>query len=357
MLIFVHELGHFISAKKAGCQVDEFGFGFPPRLFGIKRGETTYTLNAIPLGGFVKILGEDGEGQDNPRSFSSKPIWQRIIVLVSGVVMNFILAFVLLSIGFAIGLPSVITDENVSRAHDIKVQISSVVEGTPADQAQIKPGDTIHSINGVDITDSETLQEMVGNNKGSEISVELERIDERLTVSLIPRADFPEGEGPLGVALVQTGTVSYPIHLALWNGLTATLFMSIEIVRVFSGIVRDLFTTGNVTGDVAGPVGIAVLTGQAARMGFVYLLQFTALLSINLGVINVLPLPALDGGRVLFAVIEKIRNKKINKNVEGMVHLIGFSVFLLLMLFVTARDVSRFRDSFSRLWERITSVF
>jgi regulator of sigma E protease len=356
LLVFVHELGHFLTAKKSGCQVDEFGFGFPPRLFGIKRGETIYSINAIPLGGFVKIAGEDGGEEHNPRSFGQKPLWQRLIILVAGVAMNLVLAIVLLSVAFGIGIPEALPAGDIN-ARDINVQIAAVDVDSPADQAGFEIGDAVLAVNGQSVESVEELQSIVSEIAGQEIAVQLERGKEQVDVTVVPRVEHAEDEGPLGVALVRTGIVSYPPHVALWRGVTSTFFFAGEIVRVFSGLIYNLVTTGTAEGDFAGPVGIAVLTGQAARLGIVHLLQFTALLSINLAIINILPIPALDGGRVLFVLIEAIRKKKMSTELEGKIHAIGFMLLLLLMFVVTIQDVTRFGDRFARLWESITSVF
>lgn len=361
LLVFVHELGHFLTAKKAGCQVDEFGFGFPPRLFGIKRGETIYSINLIPLGGFVKIVGEDGEDDaehKNPRSFSSKPLWQRFVILAAGVAMNMVLAVVLLSIVYVIGVPTEISD-NDTDIHNAKIQVLAVTEKSPAQDAGLQAGDEIVGVENVNpaVEKVSDFQAIIEENKGKEITIDILRGNESQQIKVTPRNDPPAGEGSLGIGLARTGVISFPVHEAIWQGIKATGFITKEIIISFGTIVKDLFTSGKFKGDLAGPVGIAVLTGQAVQLGAVYVLQFAALLSINLAIINVLPFPGLDGGRALFVIIESIRKKKMDKKVEGMIHGIGFSLLLVFMIIITFKDVARFSDRFVRVWERFTNLF
>ncbi len=344
LLVFVHELGHFLTAKKAGCQVDEFGFGFPPRLFGVKRGETIYSLNWIPLGGFVKIAGEDGEegAAQNPRNFSVKPVWQRLVILAAGVGMNLLLAVVLLSIGFMIGFPTEVADTDVA-ARDVKLQIVAVSSGSPAESAGLKLGDEIRVIAETPVSTVQGVQDQVAAHKGEEITIKVLRDGAEREIRVTPRVNPPAGDGPLGISPVRVGLVKYGVGGAIVQGARATWITTQAIVGSFVGIIRDLFATGRVKAELSGPVGIAVLTGQAVHLGFVYVLQFAALLSINLAIINLFPFPGLDGGRALFVVIELIRGgKKLDKTAEGWVHQIGFFLLLGLMVLVTVRDVARF---------------
>src|SRR6185436_13649347 len=197
LLVFVHELGHFIMAKRAGMRVDEFGFGFPPRLFGIKKGETTYTINLIPLGGFVKILGEDGSDSEDPRSFGNKSTWQRFSVLVAGVSMNVVLAFVLLSIGMMLGLPTVIYEDEQLPAHakvrNVSVGILEIAEKSPADEAGLKPGDTIYKITGIPISSIDDAQRITSENAGKSTVYTFKRGSEAFERTITPRSAPPEG--------------------------------------------------------------------------------------------------------------------------------------------------------------------
>ena len=355
LLIFVHEFGHFIVAKRKGLLVREFGFGFPPRLFGIKKGETTYSINLIPLGGFVKILGEEGEEKGNPRSFASQSVKIRAIIVVAGVLMNFLLACVLLSIGFKIGLPQVVDSLN-GKVRQEKIQIAMISEGSPAQAIGLSVGDEIAEINGQKFTKVEEIQKVISEKAGEEITLKIKRGAEILEKKVIPRKAPPEGEGALGVGLVKTGIVSYPWYQAIWKGTATTFSITGVILITFYEIIKNLIIGEKIVAELAGPVGIAVMTGQVAKMGFVYILQFTAVLSINLAIINILPFPALDGGRLLFLCIEKVRGRPVSRKIENLIHTIGFILLILLMLFVTFRDISRFRDVFVNLWSKLISL-
>ncbi len=345
-LIFVHEFGHFITAKRAGLTVEEFGFGFPPRLFGVKRGGTIYSINWIPFGGFVKILGEGGEDSDKKESFASRPIGVRAIVIAAGVIMNFILAFVLLWIVNMAGTTTAIDEETTlppsARVSEPSVSVTQVVADSPAEQAGIRPGDRIALVDGQVITEEAQVVDIISARGGQKTPFELTRGKTTLSITATPRADPPEGQGPLGVGLVKTATVSFPWYSAFWQAGRQTVYITGQIFVVFGAVIKQLLTQGSVAADVAGPIGIAVVTGQVLDLGLVPLLQFAALLSINLGIINALPFPALDGGRLLFLGIEKVRRKKISRKVENVVHTVGFGLLLVLIVAITARDFIRF---------------
>jgi regulator of sigma E protease len=344
ILIFVHELGHYLVAKKNDVKVEEFGFGFPPRIWGIKKGETVYSINLIPLGGFVKIFGEEGEGRQDYRSFASKKIWRRAAILVAGVSMNIMLAIFLVSLGYAIGLPTAVDDsQNFANA---KVQITDVAIGSPASAAGIKAGDTIVALSGPsgeigNIQKVATMQDFTDVNKGKNIFVDLKRGKDVITVEITPRANPPANEGPLGVGLARVTTVSFSWYRAIYEGIVTVLDITWATILALGYLLWQLISQGKVAGDVTGPVGIYSLTSQAAQMGFVYLLQLTVLLSVNLAIINVLPLPALDGGRLLFLLIEKIKGSPVKQTVERAVHTAGFVFLLALMLLITIRDLLR----------------
>jgi len=274
--------------------VEEFGFGFPPRIFGIKKGETLYSLNLLPIGGFVKIHGEEGKptdrqsskGSDKKRAFYNKPIRTRVVILVAGVTMNLLLAAFLLSIGYWLGLPAVV-DDQAANLEGARVQIVQVAFDSPASQAGIKMGDTITKFNTV-----EEVQYFVDKHKGEEITVVIQRGGKILEKNLVPRINHPEDEGPLGIALARTAIVSYPWYRALIMGISNTVNLTWFIMVALGGLLWQLIMTGQLAIEIAGPVGIFSLTGQAAQLGFIYLLQLTALISINLAIINVLPFPA-----------------------------------------------------------------
>ncbi len=376
LLIFVHELGHFLVARRNGIKAEEFGFGFPPRIFGFVKDEksgkyefvpgnkkvesknTVYSINWVPLGGFVKIKGENGRDGESPDSFSGRPAWTRIKVLVAGVIMNFILAWVLISIALIIGAPEAV-DDSIKDVRDTKVQISQVAPGSPADEMGIKIGDEIIKATNppatpersdgrrgieqeIKIATTKDLQEFTGNNKGEEVTLEIKRGKEILILSGVLRTEFPEDQGPLGASLVRTAIVSHPWYEAIWKGLVSTYELIIVIIVALFNIIRDLVLGRQVTIDIAGPVGIAALTHQVTTLGLVYILQFAAILSINLGIINGLPIPALDGGRILFILIEKVKGSPVSQKVEHIFHTASFVFLIALMVLVTVRDFMRF---------------
>jgi regulator of sigma E protease len=375
LLIFVHELGHFLVARRSGIRVDEFGFGFPPRIAGIVRDKktgkinfilgsrrtrqenTVYSLNWIPLGGFVRIKGEEGGSENEPDSFSGKPAWTRIKVLAAGVLMNFLLGWILLSIVFMIGAPQA-ADSVQGDLRGQRIQISQVVEDSPADAAGLKIGDEIsgcqspHPRCEEEFSSSSDLQEVVADFKGKELVLSAKRGKDIFSATVVPRADYPENQGPLGVSLVETVIVSFPWHEAIVKGLIATLSIIALIFSAIFDIVRGLLGAEKVVVDIAGPVGIAYLTKQVTYLGLVYIMQFAALLSINLGIINGLPFPALDGGRIIFIAIEKIKGSPVSRKVENFMHTVGFALLIALMILVTFRDIIRFE-----VFEKIKVMF
>lgn len=371
VLIFVHELGHFLSAKKLGVGVEEFGFGYPPRIFGIKVNKKAtgkkwqffwgdkikkednlenedsmiYSLNLLPLGGFVKIIGENGQEDDNPKNFSNQAAWKRVIVLSAGVIMNFILAIVLLSIGFYFGLPQTIEPNTPSdKVSNRNVVVVEVLPNSPAEEQGIKINDVIVSINGQAVSNSDEIFEKIKVN--SELTLGIERNKQKQDIKLTPRVLPDRAEPLIGVAMVDTGIVRYGFFGSIWQGLRATYILSIRVLEALYSLLANIITQGKLSADLSGPIGVAVITGQVAQMGFIYLLQFAAILSINLGIINIVPFPALDGGRLLFILIEKIRRKKMNQKIENILHNSGFILLMILVVFITYRDVMRYGQGF-----------
>ena len=369
LLVFVHELGHFLVARWNGIRVDEFGFGFPPRLFGVIKnasgkyelvwgnkempsGETVYSLNWIPLGGFVKIAGEDGHDASDPNSFAGKSAWTRIRVLAAGVFMNFLFAWFLISIVFMLGLPQPIEPADHGKFADAKIQVLAVGKGTPAETMGLSMGDAIVSINGEAITTLEQVSGLISSHKGQAITVVVDRFGKPLTLTGTPRTEYPATEGALGISFSETAVVSYSWYEAIYRGAIATYDITLAILGAFGMMIASLFGGAKTALDVTGPVGIVYLTKQMSDLGLPYLLQFAALLSINLGIINILPIPALDGGRILFILIEKLKGSPVSHRVEGMIHQIGFILLLVLMLLVTVRDFAQFQilDKLTRLF-------
>ena len=344
ILVLVHELGHYLAARFFGIDVEEFGIGFPPRAWSVKRGKTVWSLNWIPLGGFVKIRGEDDPGVTGPGTFSHKPASIRAIVICAGVFMNLVLSSTLFAIGFTVGLPQLAENLPASaRVRDPRVQIMEVLKDSPAAEAGIVAGDILAKIDGVAYLKIEDIQARVNSAEGP-IAVELKRGKETLTKELAPKLDEESGKRIMGVALVESAIVSYPWYHAVGKGIYATGFYVKEIVLSLADLVKGLFVGQKPGVEFSGPVGIAVLTGQAAKRGLTYLLQFAALLSVNLAVINILPIPALDGGRLLFIIIEKFRGRSIRPIVEAVTHRIAFFLLLGLIVLVTIKDLARYRE-------------
>jgi regulator of sigma E protease len=347
LLVFVHEFGHFVMAKRMGMKVEEFGFGFPPRLWGVKRGQTTYSINWIPLGGFVKIKGESGEHAQETDSFASKKAWQRFLVLVAGVAMNLVLAAVLFTIGYMSGLPSII-DETLpesARVRDQAITVMQVVEHSPAALSGIVAGDEILSVDGeVFLSDSAAREYMTAHaSEGVEVVVQGTDETQRTYALKSEYLESVDATG-VGLAFISTGLVSYPFFQAVGQGVWTTIQLTGAVAYAFYDLIRDLIITQQVGVDLSGPVGIAVMTGQVAAMGFVYLLQFTAILSINLAIINIFPFPALDGGRIFFLLIEKLRGRPVNQRVEIAAHNLGFMLLMVLVVLVTYKDLVTFSD-------------
>lgn len=330
VILLAHELGHFISAKAVKVKVEEFGLGFPPRLLSIKRGETLYSLNAIPFGGFNKLAGE--EDPEVPSGLARRSIPIRLLVIGAGSLMNILLALLLFSITFMIPQDVVVGD----------VYVEEVAPDSPAAIAGIMPGDTIISLNGKSIGNNYDLQRYIQLNLGSEITLLVEHSnDSTKSFQLVPRWKPPEGEGAIGVAITTINQTvirqSYPFWEAIPKGFVGLYETALLYKNGMVGVI-----TGAVPADFYGPVGIVQATGEIARYGAAPLLEFAAFISLILGVLNLFPLPALDGGRIAFVLLELIRRgKRISPRREGLVHLIGFIIFMALMLAITLQDVIR----------------
>ena len=342
-----HEYGHYITAKRAGAKVEEFGFGFPPKVFSITRGGTVFSFNLIPFGGFVKIFGESGEHKNEAGSFSSLKISKRAKIICAGVFMNLVLAYVLLSFGNLLGRPMVLDEGNVVGATNIKIQITSIAENSPASNAGIKIGDTIAGIRLADSTlktfsEISEFRSFIEQKSGSEINLTLVRGKENIDLKLIPRVNPPANEGALGVALAKTGLVRSAWYLFWWDGLKDLGFMVWMISSSLFLFFKTLFVEGKMMSGITGPIGIASLTGEAYSMGMIYLINLVAILSVNLAVLNILPFPALDGGRLVFLAIEKIKGSPLSQKFENTVNIAGFILLLALMFFVTWKDIVKF---------------
>ena len=347
-LIFVHELGHFLIAKKNGIRVDEFAIGFPPRIFSMTRGGTRYALNLIPFGGYVKIFGEnpDEESLDETRtdSFVNKSRWVQAAVLVAGVVFNIIFAWLLFLIVLLSGVPAPISDENAEYVKNPTVMIRNVMANSPAAEAGLLAGDQILSItNTVENFSGETLLvEQVRStiaNTSENVTLEIKRGEEILTIQATPRVDVIGDTKALGISMDRVGVMTLPIHLAFVEAFDMT-WQSIKAIFFGLGhLLGSLFNGSGSLNSVAGPVGIVGMVGSVAELGWANLLAFTAMLSLNLAVLNIMPFPALDGGRLLFLGIEGATRRRIKPTVANIVNSIGFLILIGFMIVVTVNDV------------------
>jgi regulator of sigma E protease len=350
VLIFAHEFGHFLVAKYSGVGVLKFSLGFGPRLIGKKVGETEYLISMIPLGGYVKLLGESHDEQlsaeDEKRSFLKQPVSKRIAIVAAGPIFNFLLAILIFTIVYMTGVPALTT------------YIGGVQEGSPAFEAGIKEGDVIVAINGQEISRWEKLAEDISKSGGNEIHISLKRNEQLLEVSLKPRllktqnifgeeiASYKMGVSPSSQYAV---TERMNPFMAFWTGIKQTWFISkltvLSVVKIFEGVISPK--------TLGGPILIAQIAGTQAREGIIPFVFFMALLSINLAILNLFPIPILDGGHLLFFFIEIITGKEINIKWRETAQQIGFVILVILMVFVFIMDIERLNLSF----ENINKIF
>jgi regulator of sigma E protease len=351
VLIFVHELGHFLIAKKSGIRVDEFAIGFPPKLWSFERNGTKYSINLIPFGGFVKIFGEniDDEALDPNRkdSFLNKSKLTQAAVLIGGVLFNVIFAYILISISLMAGFPSIITDANAGKISDSRIVVIGILPDSPAQKAGIEAGDQILGIvkgenvlNESEITISR-VQEIISAGDVGEITLDLRRNGDDRKVSLNTESGIISDKQAIGISMERIGILKFPFFKALWEGFKLTGQTIKEVaVGLFKLIATAVVGKGSLD-DVAGPVGIVGLVDSARNFGFYYLLTFTAFISLNLAVLNILPLPALDGGRLFIILIEVIIRRPIKSAVVNWINGIGFALLILFMIAITVNDILR----------------
>ncbi len=345
LLILGHEAGHFFVAKLFGLKVDEFGFGFPPRIFAKKKGDTEYSLNWLPFGGFVRISGERGEfamqdelkkdgavqpaadneaKDDTKRLFFSQPAWKKSLIILAGIVMNFILGWIFISIVLMIGSPQTVV-------------ITGTEPNSPASQAGIAAGDIV-----MNYKDTQSFINFVNSHEGRQVTIPVLRNGKEVDVAVTPRMNPPAGEGALGVLLEQGGTPREPPLSALYDGLLDAAIIFWLTLQAFGQLIQQLFVHATIPAGVVGPVGIFGVAEETGKIGMTYLLQLIGVISINLAIVNLIPFPALDGGRFVMIIIEKIKGSAIPEKIETYVNGIGFALLITLMILITIRDVRGF---------------
>lgn len=352
VLIVVHEFGHLVMAKIFSMRVDEFGIGYPPRaLTFYKKGSTIYTLNWLPFGGFVKIFGEDDSvaGVPSPSSFVAKPRYQQALVLIAGIAMNIVFAWMLLSLSLALGATRVLSTDEIPTVSDARVVVSRVLETSPAAAAGLQPGDTIvRAKTGSFVFDNKSAEAftsfIAAGVEGTPIHLLVLRDGQSLGIQAVPKVGIVPSDPQrlaLGVGVATVGTVVVPWWQAPFEGVVITAQVTAHIAQGLIHFFAGLVTLSADISQVAGPVGIVGAVGDASASGFVALLTLTAIISINLALVNLLPVPALDGGRLLFVLIEAIIRKPIPQGVAATANSIGFGLLILLMLIITANDIGK----------------
>ncbi len=339
--VLVHEWGHYFAAKKSGMVVDEFGFGIPPKLFSWKKGETEFSINALPIGGFVRIAGESGDPRPDiveHRLFSNRPRIKQAIVLIAGVVCNFLLGWLLLSTSYLIGVPQI--------ADTGTPEVISVLSNSPAAAAGIGLRDKVLQVtvgkSTIQEPNTEALRMLVQEEPGETIIFTIERKGEQKMVPITPTLNAETGIYSIGLAAEPLMIAKAPIHKALWVGFKDAWGVTKNVVHALGALVVGIFSkAGGGLSEFIGPVGLATAISDASQVGISYFLSFVALISLNLAVLNLAPFPALDGGRLLILGLETLFKRKFNKTAVGIIHAIGFGLLILLMVVLTVQDVRR----------------
>ena len=339
VMVFCHELGHFLVAKRAGVRVEEFGIGFPPRVWATRRGETEYSINALPLGGFCKMTGENGEGEaPDPRGFSSASKRWRFGILIAGPAMNVILAVVIFTAAYAAGWPTATQSE---------VEVQGTMPGLPAEAAGLRPNDVILTLAGEPVDTTADLRRLAEENRGRDVPLTVRRDGSTSELTIRPREGWPAGEGPLGVSIGDRPTkiepVAYPLGQAVVRGAAQTVQVAVMTFYLPYQAINGHLPWSMIR--PSGPVGIYQITSQAAvqsiENGWWFpILSVAAMLSVGLGVANLLPIPGLDGGRLVFVAIEAIRRRRLNPQTEGMINVIGLGLLLSLIILITFFDIA-----------------
>jgi regulator of sigma E protease len=317
LIVMSHEFGHYITARLNDVKIIEFSLGMGPAIYKREKGETLFSVRALPIGGYVKMEGEDGVSED-PRSFVNKKPIQRLLVLAAGAIMNFILAYVLLVIiMFGLGFPSTTIDE--------------VIADYPAVEAGLMTGDKIVSIDGQAITSWDDVIQNISISEGKTLNVVVERGNSKIETQLTPKLSEEDGTYKIGIT---SALKKQPAKAFTYAGKQFATFFT-DIFRFFIQLGQN-----KVEGEIIGPVGMVNVIGQASKVGFLNLLYIAAYISVNLGIVNLLPFPALDGGRIVFVIIEMIKGSPVDREKEGYIHFIGISILMALMIFLVFRDIS-----------------
>lgn len=347
ILVLIHELGHFLMAKKIGVAVEEFGMGLPPRIFGKKIKGTVYSINWLPIGGFVKLAGED-EGEKSGSGFTQKNakhlFWarskkERALILLAGVTMNFLLA---------VGITSYLLTQGV-QVPSGRVYVERIMPGSPAEKAGVLEKDTVSSVmyqvsGNTEVKNITTPKDLIDTTKahlGEEITLAVVRNGIPLSLHVVPRKESPKGEGPMGVAISDLELKTYPLYQIPFEAVKINLERAWAMLSSLGFTLWRFATLQSVAADVAGPIGIAQVTGQAVKFGFKAVLEFMSILSLNLAVLNILPIPALDGGRLAFVFIEKIIGRKLRPAFERSTHQIGMLILFALIFLISINDILR----------------
>ena len=355
LLVFVHELGHFLIAKWGKVRVDEFAVGFPPRLFSVTYGETTYAFNLIPFGGYVKIFGENPEEAvtEDKSNFASKPRLVQSAILLGGVLFNFLFAWLLFASALTLGLTVPSNYIGSLPLKDVSVQVVGTVPHSPAEAAGLQTGDEIvgleSSVTKLEDLSVENIQAFISSHKDEVISFHIKRgshisesviIEGGETIKVTPIEGVVSGKAAIGISLAELDTLQLPLGQAIVEGFKMTGRAGYAVAEGLWHFISRAFAGKASVSEVTGPVGIATLVGNASEFGFAYLMGFAAFISVNLAVINLIPFPALDGGRLLFVIIEAVIRKPLNPRIITYTNAIGFLLLIGLMLIVTFKDVS-----------------
>lgn len=347
-LMIIHEFGHFIIAKKFGVKVEEFGIGYPPKIFGKKFGETVYSLNLIPLGAFVKIKGEEG-GIDDYRSFSNLAIWKRALIVLGGVIAFWIASIIIYSAVFAMGADVPVGDQDIAGVSSPVIKIVMVLKDSPAEKAGLKTGDSVVNLKDeagdVKVDKIADFQSFINKNKGKEINITVNRIGKNFDLKITPRESYPANQGPLGVGLERMATLikKYPWYRAPLQGAIFCGEITYKSLLGLAGIFGNLFGGKGLPpgAELTGPIGITVYLARAVDYGLGFFLYFIGSISVFMAIFNLFPIPALDGGKLVFLAIEKIKGRPVSVRVEQTITVVFFILLIGLSLFISYFDIGR----------------